>query len=65
MDASLPMTILGRSELRNQSRTWSSCEGRRLTQPVVGSAIPPWRKIADPRPGTTGTVLYSMNAKLW
>ena len=35
----------------------------RLTQPFVAPPVSACRKIAEPRPGTTGLALYSMTAK--
>ena len=36
---------------------------RRLTQPIVGPPVCAWRKIPDPRPGTTGRMLNSITAR--
>src|SRR4051794_11643016 len=44
-------------------RTETSCVRGSDTQPFVARPVSTWRKIADPRPGTTGAALYSTSAK--
>ena len=41
----------------------TSCGTGRLTQPLVELPVFAWRKIPEPRPGTTGRMLNSMTAK--
>ena len=44
-----------------QHRAELAC--RRLTQPFVGPPVWAWRKIPEPRPGTTGRMLNSITAR--
>ena len=53
----VPITISGSLAGRSQRRIVSSRPSGRLTQPIVGFPRLTWRKIPEPRPGTTGFVL--------
>jgi hypothetical protein len=54
---SVPITIRGFDEGLSQSSTETRSGSGRLTQPAVGPPVSTWRKIPEPAPGTTGSVL--------
>src|ERR687887_1210128 len=63
MSAAVPITISGSLVGRSQCRTTISCGSGRLMQPRVGRPVLAWRKIPEPRPGTTGLELYAITAR--
>ena len=60
----MPRCTNGCAAGRSQRRTWRSCGSGRLTQPAVGCPALTCRKIAEPRPGTTGAALNSIDREV-
>ena len=57
------LEISGLEAGSSQRSTRRRAGRRRLMQPLVAFPICIWRKIPDPRPGTTGCMLYSTTAR--
>ena len=55
--AAVPIAISGAAAGRSQRSVATRRGSGRLTQPSVGRPVLTWRKIPEPRPGTTGLVL--------